>query len=120
MASLPQQPKTVYNPNVLQAYADELYDKANSVIVNCTVAWGFIGGLSGYGVATVAHFDLLTCIGSTTAILGYLGYTIGEERAFKYKFEAQELLCQMQVEKNTRAILTALQQPEQQQTVGSK
>jgi len=38
---------------------------------------------------------------------GIIGYTIGDARAFGYRIQAQSALCQLQIERNTAAVLEA-------------
>jgi hypothetical protein len=102
-------PETKYDAAILQQYADDLYAQARSVIATTA----FIYGLVAFGVAFLlsnsatffrsnADFTILPA-----AVVGLIGAAVGvaagRRKAFKLKLEAQTLLCQRQVELNTRA-----------------
>ena len=90
--------KTVYDPDVIQQFADNLYTKAKSIIQSYTlmgvIPFGFAGFIMGGPVFGV--------IGAVTG--GIIGYSIGKEKALAHKLQAQTALCQVQIEKNSRQI----------------
>jgi hypothetical protein len=87
-----------YDPKVIVEFAARLYARANSVILTYTVL-GILVGL-GAGAALVHGGGVGAIVGG--AILGAVGYSMGSERAFQYKLQAQTALCQVQIETNTR------------------
>lgn len=84
-----------YDATIIETFAERLYKKANSIIFTYTLAGiglGALGGLIGHTPG--ALFGAL--------ILGFIGYSIGTDKAFQYKLQAQTALCQVQIERNTR------------------
>jgi hypothetical protein len=84
-----------YDATVIEEFSARLYSKAKSVVVSYTVLGMVIGlfcGAIGKGMGMI--------VGSL--VLGAVGFTIGTERAFQYKLQAQTALCQVQIEQNTR------------------
>jgi len=101
--------ETKYDTSILQQYADDLYAQANWVIVSTAVVYGFVtfgvcfflsnGGnvfRSNYHLSLHPAVLLIALIGAA------VGVAAGRKKAFKLKLEAQTLLCQRQVELNTR------------------
>jgi hypothetical protein len=89
-----------YDPSVIQEFAEKLYRKANSIIVVATLLGIFIGaglGALGIGLRTNSTVNLILVIAG-----GLIGFTVGRERAFTLKLNAQTSLCQVQIEQNTR------------------
>jgi hypothetical protein len=113
-----------YEPQILEEFADRLYKQAAEMISQAVVG-GILGGLivgvlvgAGVGVALtalnhtpVASGDIPSIVwsggvvaGCLFAILGgVIGYFTGKEKAFELRLKAQQALCQLQIEKNTRA-----------------
>jgi xanthosine utilization system XapX-like protein len=96
-----------YDSGILQDYADSLYRKAAWVTFKC----GLVGTVVGVLVALVLAYIRDTRILSDTpwpviavfGIVGLLiGVAIGQRRSFAYRLQAQTVLCQMQIEYNTR------------------
>jgi hypothetical protein len=103
-------PDTKYDASILQQYADERYAQANWIIVSTALVYGFVtfgvcfilstGGnffRSNYHLSIQPGVLLVALIGAA------VGVAAGRRKAFKLKLEAQTLLCQRQVELNTRA-----------------
>ncbi len=97
-----------YDSGILQDYADSLYRKAAWMTFKC----GVIGAVVGTVVALVLAYATGTRILSDTpwaaivffGIIGALiGVAIGQRRSFAYRLQAQTVLCQMQIEYNTRS-----------------
>jgi len=100
-----------YDPNVLNDYAEQLYSLAFWVVVRYTTLGILLGVFIGY-LPTIVWYVLnrndrpLTSVLPLVfcAVLGALIFgAIGSGKAFRYKLEAQTVLCQMQIENNTRA-----------------
>lgn len=97
---------TKYNPEIIQQFADQLYNLASWVVFIWTTLWLFIGGGCTFYIAhkyyAVNDIDKFIIIGS---ILGAcIGYNIGQTKAFSLRFRAQRALCQKQIEENTRRV----------------
>jgi hypothetical protein len=93
-----------YDSKIIQQFADRLYAKARSVVVNYTILGTIIGLFAGITIAQIPSYS--SAMGAVVAIavsfFGMCGFIIGRERAFKFKLEAQVALCQVQFEENTR------------------
>lgn len=101
-----------YEPTVIREFADKLYARAATIVLAHSVA----GGLSGVAVgawagAWTAYLDrraggALLIIASFAVVGGVLvallGYLVGSARAFALRLQAQQALCQLQIEENTR------------------
>jgi len=109
---------TQYDPDILQGYADDLYQQAGNIIAATAIKYGLVMFLvSGLGVILAVnqfHADassgvvfilILTMLGVAA------GISDGRRRAFKLKLEAQELLCQRQIEFNTRQLWEVVKEP---------
>ncbi len=93
-----------YDPAVIQKFADRLYFQANTIIVVWTILGAIVG--AAVGGTTVSGFlrvaDPMVCVGITAVVMAIVGCLIGQTRAFHLKFMAQQMLCLMQIETNTR------------------
>ena len=102
---------TKYDPNVIQQFADRLYDKAAGIVFICALVGFAIGAyigfqlVSAYGELTPTKFAVIGAAGLVGAFLGYL---LGVERAFWLKLKAQTALCQLRIEWNTRTAAKSL------------
>lgn len=87
---------TEYDPTVIQKHAEQLYAKANSVI------WEY--GISGFILGCLGFFFGVG-VGSVLLIaFTYIGIHIGVNKSFQIKLQAQTVLCQVQIEENTRGL----------------
>ncbi len=95
-----------YDAAVLQQYADTLYRKAEWITTKCALAGAVIGGVLALVliVAGVIRLPIeqgqTAGIGATVAAI--IGVLIGQRRSFQYRLLAQTVLCQKQIEYNTR------------------
>lgn len=101
-----------FDPSLIERYAEQLYRRADSVRVGSAVAGAVLGIVFGavpmsplgkylpvpsaYGLALVLLGGLLG---------GFLGYVVGEGRAFRNRLQAQMVLFQLQIERNTHQAL---------------
>lgn len=90
-----------YDRRILQARADQLYSEAATVQLWAGIKWGLLLGIVVFAiemaVAKSAGFPTLIVF----AIGGLCGYAGAADRAYRLRFEAQELLLRMQIEENT-------------------
>jgi hypothetical protein len=97
-----------YNPTVLRRHADRLYGLSYVLVV--------IFGMLGLAVGCVAAFvlfnftkpELRPAPNSFWPILGgstVLGVLVGIARGFALRLKAQQILCQVAIEENTRSPL---------------
>lgn len=99
----------LYDEKVLVGFAERLYRRASSMVALYTVVAGVfgaavvgLGGLLASGHEQVWAFpNVLTLI--FAALSAYIGARVGGERAFTLRMMAQTALCQVQIERNTRA-----------------
>lgn len=93
-----------YDPRLIQMMADNLYSEADSIIFVYTVLGALFGGFIGYLGAQVT--TNLTAQGVATVVgavvFGLFGLLVAQARAFTLRLRAQEALCQMSIEANTR------------------
>ena len=87
----------IYDPAVIQEFADRLYDKASGIIRSYTIMGVILLGFAGLATGEV----VLGAIGAVVG--GVVGYSMGKEKAFAHKLQAQTALCQVQIEKNSRS-----------------
>ena len=88
---------TKYDPEVIFMFADRLYASARNVVLMFTAFGGLVGFAVGYLMAEFIGGIILA------AILAVIGRWFGNEKAFQLKLQAQTSLCQVEIEKNTRA-----------------
>lgn len=97
----------MYDPTILAKFADQLYSEAASIIVRFTLLGFLGGGVIGLGTGVTdgfRHMDTTMGVAAVFAVIaGLLGYFAGSARAFALKVQAQQLLCQLQIEVNTRS-----------------
>lgn len=102
-----------YDPEIIKQYADLLYQKAERVILGPTIALGLMG--LGMGL-------ILRAIGAGSGMLalflagggGFAGWQISQAQAFQLRLQAQQALCQLQIEINTRPGRAVSDQAEEQ------
>lgn len=120
---------TQYDANILQTFADRLYDKAGWITFKCCLVGAIIGiALAFIPITILENAKSQTIIDrykgtgnglnvpvpdtspSNAPILvvlfgllgGLVGAAIGQRKSFQYRLQAQLTLCQMQTEFNTR------------------
>ncbi len=98
---------TQYDPTILQTFANRLYARANSIIAAYALFGIVLGSIGGWYVSTLTSGSGPLVIALLAILFGAMGYTIGSGRAFMLKFQAQQALCQRQIEANTRAVSRA-------------
>jgi hypothetical protein len=91
-----------YDPEILQQYADALYSRAMFVQIAVTCLGLIFGGVLGAALPVTTRKPDSSITLLFAAVCGAVGFAIGRAMAFKYKLEAQQALCQLQIEINTR------------------
>lgn len=98
-----------YDESVIQEFAAGLYRKAASVVYRDTclgLFGGFVAATIGTKFSPIQDASvndqiwIVILIGAFVGAL--LGYSSGRAHSFKLKLEAQNALCQAQIERNTR------------------
>lgn len=101
-----------YDENILQQYADDLYRQAKWIVVWTAVRYGLaVFLLSLVGVAVVGSQKQISADTGNSLLMWVLiltligiavGVDAGRRKAFHLKLQAQQILCQRQIEINTR------------------
>ena len=102
---------TQYDAGILQQFADELYSRARRIVATTTTQYGAVAFiLSAIGCAPLQHAipqmpdqELLGIVGIVTLLAIAAGVNAGRAKAFQLKLQAQQILCQRQIEANTNA-----------------
>jgi uncharacterized membrane protein YeaQ/YmgE (transglycosylase-associated protein family) len=98
-----------YDPDVIQEFAEGLYRKARGIILSHTLLGILVGAVAGFAVGAASSHGrngipnmtmFLTLVGAL--LFGAFGYSIGVQRSFYLRLQAQTALCQRQIEENTR------------------
>lgn len=95
-----------YDGVIIQTFVERLYRRANNAVATYTLLGVGIGLSVGYILAgllgEVARgrmpYEAL-CI----LLVGGIAYSVGRERAFALRAQAQIALCQIRIEENTRS-----------------
>lgn len=97
---------TRYDPNILQQYADALYDRAKGIIVVTALQYGVVFWVVAYIFVRVMPRQNLPDANGLLLILGVIGCgigaSVGRTKAFNLKLEAQRILSLREIELNTR------------------
>lgn len=106
-----------YDPEILQKYADILYRQAKSLAAWTALRYGVVLGvivwLAVAIASPIARMRIDTSSGNTAALIAgfiglLIGYNSGKIKAFSLVLQAQQVLCQRQIELNTRTQGTAM------------
>lgn len=95
--------RVVYDPSIIQAFAEGLYARARSIAWTAALAGAALGLGAGAVVGSVTNLGVVVA-GVACVSGGVFGYYIGRDRAFALRLQAQTALCQLQIEANTRNI----------------
>lgn len=99
---------THYDPNGLLQFADELCQKAQGIVRDTAVFYGVIAFFASFLLCAdlprlglvLGPGTLLIFAFTSSGIL--IGVSVGKKKAFAMKLQAQQILCQLQIEANTR------------------
>jgi hypothetical protein len=98
----------MFDPSVIESFARKLYFHAGLMVM----WYGFLGFVSGCAAAGMLYYYLPAPIAhqyggtaslATVILFVAIGCVIGNSKAFDLRFRAQSALCQLQIERNTRA-----------------
>jgi hypothetical protein len=107
---------TAYDPNILQIYADELYRQAKWIVFTTGLRYA----IAAFIFTSAALFVLdprartnfwgtpnIVLVWAATALALLGGLDVGRRKSFRLKLEAQRILCDCQIELNTRTHTSA-------------
>jgi hypothetical protein len=104
-----------YDPRVIEQYAEKLYRKASAFVAGSVVIGAALGAAFGAIPLTSlgASWPIPSLFGFATLLVGGLvggviGFVIGDTRSFGYRLQAQAALCQLQIERNTATVASAI------------
>jgi len=88
----------------MQTFAVKLYARANGIIATYTLLGLIVGVVAGLFIETaLGTGNAMVVVGIAAVLFAIMGYVIGSGRAFLLKFQAQQALCQRQIEINMRS-----------------
>lgn len=99
-----------YDSHLIQDFADRLYFESGRVVMQSTVMAAFLGVIAGLVIAVLTHVQTTGFVSVCTVLAGCMGYVRGREKAFSLKLQAQQALCHMYTEKNTRFLAVSFSQ----------
>ena len=115
-----------FDPTVIERHAAYLYRRAVALTRGSMVAGAALGAAAGaYPLTSWSHWPVPHAFGVATLLVGLLaggliGFVIGDFRAEGERLQAQLVLHQLQLERNTAAIAeTLMKQVEQLPFVAS-
>lgn len=106
-----------YDPDILQQYADQLYREAKWIIGTTALRYAVVVFLIALSLlmtvdarARFAPFNSpdIALVWIVTFVGFLIGLEAGRRKSFRLKLDAQKILCDRQIELNTRAHTTAL------------
>jgi hypothetical protein len=95
-----------YEPKVIEEFAASLYAQADSIIVGYSLLGVLVGGAGGYVVGMLPWFSTIATVFGFL-LGGLVGFVTGKAKAFNLRLQAQQALCQVRIEANTRALQEA-------------
>jgi hypothetical protein len=97
-----------YDFQLIQKFADKLYAEADRAVMQSTVVATMVGALAGYVIAAVTRVPTVGFVLVCAVVAGGMGYVRGREKAFTLRWQAQQALCLMHTERNTRFIAVSV------------
>lgn len=89
-----------YQPAVIAEFASKLYSEASSLVIKWALMIGVVGAVIGGFVGAGKGGGMVPLIAGLVGAL--FGASYGREKAFTLRLQAQQALCQLQIEQNTR------------------
>lgn len=94
-----------YSSEVIEQFAAGLYKEADSTVLTYTAVGFLLGGTAGFLVSFPFLVLLAVVPAGIGAVIGaVIGRSMGQAAAFKLRLQAQQALCQVAIEKNTRPV----------------
>lgn len=101
---------TTYNGSILDQYAEDLYQQANSIVWMTALKYGLVSCVGSIALCfmqqaarpgAMSDGVMIMVVLVATLIGGVAGKAAGERLAFELRLKAQQVLCQRQIELNT-------------------
>jgi hypothetical protein len=92
-----------YDPTLLNDLANKLQTGTKRVVLIFTVMGALMGAAVGSYIYMATTTESKLQVALWTVMLAVFGWVVGRERAFTMSVRAQEILCQLRIEENTRA-----------------
>jgi hypothetical protein len=97
-----------FDSTIIESFARRLYARASWVVLRYWFLYTMVGGIAAatcyyYLPAQVAQNLGAFIVLGTLVCFGLVGIAVGNEKAFHLRLQAQMALCQIQIERNTRA-----------------
>ncbi len=92
---------TSYDERIIQTMADTLYAQANSIVRTYTLLGLLVGG-AGAAAALGERGTSPLVIMVAALVSAAVGFQMAQPKAFALRLQAQQALCQLQIERNTR------------------
>lgn len=106
-----------YDPAVIVESAERLYGQAGQLIFTWAVGTGLVSGGAAFLVARVIYKEVDPLDPVFVGVMGaLLGAAVGRAKGLLLRLRAQEALCQLQVEINTRPAQRAPELPMSEQS----
>src|SRR3989440_10482070 len=97
-----------YDSQLIQKFADRLYAEVDRVVMQSTVVATLVGVIAGYVIAAVTRVPTVGFVLVCAIVAGGMGFVRGREKAFTFKWQAQQALCLMHTERNTRFVAVSV------------
>jgi hypothetical protein len=97
-----------YDSQLIQKFADRLYAEADRAVMQSTVVATMVGVIAGYVIAAVTRVPTVGFVLVCAVVAGGMGYVRGREKALTLRWQAQQALCLMHTERNTRFVAVSV------------
>jgi hypothetical protein len=97
-----------YDSQLIQQFADRLYAEADRAVMQSTVVATMVGIIAGYVISALTRVPTVGFVLVCAVVAGGMGYVRGREKAFTLRWQAQQALCLMHTERNTRFIAVSV------------
>lgn len=94
-----------YDPAIIQTFVNGLYAQARRIVVTYVILGFLIGGAAGLIIANLNSIQnqLIPAV-VAGLFVALLAHNSAKAKAFSLKLQAQQTLCQVATEKNTRRL----------------
>lgn len=91
-----------FDPSVIRAFAAALYSQAKTIVAVSTGMGILIGLIAGFALKAIVGQNHIVLMVLFALLGGLFGYFLAQARAFQLKLLAQQALCHVAIEANTR------------------